>query len=341
MAATVATPLLHAVGWLAAQTVAALHALASEPFAAFRVSAPPPATVALAASGVALAMPAHPLPGRRLGWLAVLPMFWPAPDAPAPGDARVVVLDVGQGLAVSVCDPRASPPVRRRAHDSARDSTAARISSCPRSRPAGRASLDRLIVSHADNDHAGGAPAVLAAYPRAELLEGPDVTLRGRVCSRGERWEWDGVRFAILHPPLQFAPLGNESSCVLEDRGARRLRADQRRHRGARRGRAARRRPSLRATSSSCRTTAAVRPRRRRSSPRRRPRYALVSAGYANRWGFPKPAVRARWEESGAAVHVTADGGALTVTLDEHGVAVTAERGSIRTTGRRPTRGRK
>ena len=70
-----------------------------------------------------------------------------------------------------------------------------------------------------------------------------------------------------------------------------------------------------------------------------RPRYALVSAGYANRWGFPKPAVRARWAESGAAVAVTADGGALTVTLDEHGVAVTAERGSIRTTGRRPSQG--
>jgi competence protein ComEC len=56
------------------------------------------------------------------------------------------------------------------------------------------------------------------------------------------------------------------------------------------------------------------------------PRYALVSAGYANRWGFPKPAVRARWAESGAAVAVTADGGALSVTLDERGVAVTAER---------------
>ena len=38
------------------------------------------------------------------------------------------------------------------------------------------------------------------------------------------------------------------------------------------------------------------------------------------------PAVRARWEESGAAVQVTADDGALTVTLDGRGVAVTAER---------------
>ena len=324
LAATLATPLLHAVGWLAAETVAALHALASEPFAALPVSAPPPATVALAASGVALAMPAHPLPGRRLGWLAVLPMFWPAPAAPAPGDARVVVLDVGQGLAVGVSTHAHrllfdAGPRFGSGFDSGEDLVVPALAAgWPRV-------LDRLIVSHADNDHAGGAPAVLAAYPRAELLEGPDVMLRGRVCTRGERWEWDGVRFAILHPPLQFALLGNESSCVLkiearagsvlisgdiEARGeaalldAAELASDVVvvPHHGS-------------STSSSAPFVAAT-----------RPRYALVSAGYANRWGFPKPAVRARWAESGAAVAVTADGGALTVTLDEHGVAVTAER---------------
>jgi len=324
LAATLATPLLHAVGWLAAQTVAGLHALASEPFAALAVSAPPPATVALAASGVALAMPAHPLPGRRLGWLAVLPMFWPAPDAPAPGDARVVVLDVGQGLAVSVSTHSHrllfdAGPRFGSGFDSGEDLVVPALAAgWPRV-------LDRLIVSHADNDHAGGALAVLAAYPLAELLEGPDVALRGRVCTRGERWEWDGVRFAILHPPLEFGPLGNESSCVLKiearagsvlitgdiegsAEGAL-LQAGELAsdvvvvpHHGS-------------STSSSAPFVAAT-----------RPRYALVSAGYANRWGFPKPAVRARWAQSGAAVAVTADGGALAVTLDEHGVAVAAER---------------
>ena len=324
LSATVAPPLLHVVGWLAAQTVAALHALASEPFAAFRVSAPPPATVALAAAGVALAMPAHPLPGRRLGWLAVLPMFSPAPDAPDFGDARVVVLDVGQGLAVSVATHSHrllfdAGPRFGSGFDSGEDLVVPALAAgWPRV-------LDRLIVSHADNDHAGGAPAVLAAYPRADLLEGPDVALRGRVCARGERWAWDGVRFAILHPPLQFAPIGNESSCVLkidaragsvlitgdiEARGeeallhAAELASDVVvvPHHGS-------------STSSSPAFVAAT-----------EPRFALVSAGYANRWDFPKAAVRARWEASGAAVAVTADGGALTVTLDERGVAVKAER---------------
>jgi len=321
---TLAPPVLHAVGWLAAQTVAALHALASEPFAAFAVSAPPTATVALAASGVALAMPAHPLPGRRLGWLAVLPMFWPAPAVPAPGDARVVVLDVGQGLAVSVSTHAHrllfdAGPRFGSGFDSGEDIVVPALAAgWPRV-------LDRLIVSHADNDHAGGAPAVLAAYPRAELLEGPDVVLRGRVCMRGERWEWDGVRFAILHPPLEFAPLGNESSCVLkiEARGGSVLITGDVEARGEETLLQAAELASDvvvvphhgSSTSSSAPFVAAT-----------RPSYALVSAGYANRWGFPKPAVRARWAESGAAVAVTADGGALTVTLDARGVTLAAER---------------
>jgi competence protein ComEC len=261
-------------------------------------------------------------------------MFWPAPDTPAVGAARVVVLDVGQWLAVSVATHSHrllfdAGPRFGSGFDSGEDLVVPALAAgWPRQ-------LDRLIVSHADNDHAGGAPAVLAAYPRAEVLEGPDVALRGRVCARGERWEWDDVRFAILHPPIEFAPLGNESSCVLkidaragsvlltgdiEARGEEALlhRADDvgdsapavglasdvvvAPHHGS-------------STSSSPALVAAT-----------RPRYALVSAGFANRWGFPKPAVRARWERSGAAIAVTADAGALTVVLDERGVSVSAER---------------
>ena len=56
--------------------------------------------------------------------------------------------------------------------------------------------------------------------------------------------------------------------------------------------------------------------------------HALVSAGYANRWGFPRPDVRARWERAGAAMRVTGDTGALTVVLGARrgDIAITAER---------------
>jgi competence protein ComEC len=234
------------------------------------------------------------------------------------------VLDVGQGLAVSVATHSHrllfdAGPRFGSGFDSGEDLVVPALAAgWPRT-------LDRLIVSHADNDHAGGAPAVLAAYPRADLLEGPDVALRGRVCARGERWEWDGVRFAILHPPLEFAPLGNESSCVLkvEARAGSVLITGDIEARGE----------EALLQSAELASDVVVVPHHgsgTSSSPSfvavTRARHALVSAGHENRWGFPKPAVRERWTQSGAAVAVTADGGALTVTLDERGVAVTAER---------------
>jgi competence protein ComEC len=50
-----------------------------------------------------------------------------------------------------------------------------------------------------------------------------------------------------------------------------------------------------------------------------RPSLALVSAAYGNRWGFPKPAVRAAWEDAGARVLVTSTSGAITVELEPSG----------------------
>jgi competence protein ComEC len=189
----------------------------------------------------------------------------------------------------------------------------------------GRRDLDLIIVSHADNDHAGGAAAVAAAYPGSAIAKGPDVAaLPGRVCTRGETWEWDGVQFALLHPHADFAARGNDSSCVLkvtagaaallvagdvEQRGERALLEQPLAasvivvpHHGS-------------ATSSSAPFVAAV-----------DAEHAIVSAGFANRWGFPKPEVRARWEGSGAAVVVTGDAGAVTIALEPSGATVSAER---------------
>jgi competence protein ComEC len=55
-------------------------------------------------------------------------------------------------------------------------------------------------------------------------------------------------------------------------------------------------------------------------------KHAIVSAGFANRWGFPRPEVRARWEERGARVVTTGDAGAVTVVLGTADVAVSTER---------------
>jgi competence protein ComEC len=245
---------------------------------------------------------------------------------PAPGAARVVVLDVGQGLAVSVATHAHrllfdAGPSFRSGFDSGDDIV------LPALRASAPRGLDLLIVSHADNDHAGGASAVLAAFPNAGVLKGPDVaTLPGTVCEPGARWEWDGVAFAILHPARDFAARGNESSCVLKvsARGGSVLIAGDIEARGE----------SATVRSGGLASDVVVVPHHGSATSSSQAfvdavgaKLALVSAGYANRWGFPKPAVTARWERGGARVAVTGDDGALTVSIDAAGPTLTAERG--------------
>jgi competence protein ComEC len=82
-----------------------------------------------------------------------------------------------------------------------------------------------MLLSHADADHAGGAPAVMRGLPVARVLSGEaaalPAVLGAHPCISDERWEWDGVRFSLW----QWAQAGdsNQDSCVLmvEARGER------------------------------------------------------------------------------------------------------------------------
>ena len=318
--------LVRATVYLAGCSVRSLHAIAELPAAAFALPSPPWPAFAAAAFGVGFAVGGAALPGRRLAWLALLPLVMPALELPPHGSARVVVLDVGHGLAMLV-ETHAhrllfdAGPTARSGFDSGEQIV------LPALAASGRRRLDRLIVSHADNDHAGGAAAVVAALRGVEVIKGPDVVEPpGRVCMRGDEWSWDGVRFTILHPGADFGARGNESSCVLKiEAGASSLLVAGDIERRGENAVLAQSVPIAAdvvvvphhgsATSSSPSFVAAV-----------AAEHAIVSAGYANRWGFPRPEVRERWEQSGAEVTVTGDSGAVSVTLEPAGIAVAAER---------------
>jgi competence protein ComEC len=324
-------PVVQLAGWVASGTVRALHAVAELPGATLAVGAVSQPAAVLAALGVGVALPAHPLPGRRLGWVALLPLFWPASSAPAHGDARVVALDVGHGLAV-VVETHAhrllfdAGPTFPSGFDVGEEVV------LPALGASGRGGLDALLVSHADNDHAGGARAVIAAFPGAAVLHGPDVqALGGRRCERGQSWEWDGVRFDVLHPRAADAARGNDSSCVLKvsaTRGTVLLTGDV-----EARGEAALVQGDARSARAELAADVVVVPHHgsaTSSTPAfvaaAHASHAVVSAGYKNRWGFPKPEVRARWERAGANVLVTGESGAVTIELRASGIAVRAER---------------
>jgi competence protein ComEC len=50
------------------------------------------------------------------------------------------------------------------------------------------------------------------------------------------------------------------------------------------------------------------------------PRWTVVSAGYDNRWNFPKPEVIARWQGAGATTLSTARSGAVTFHFGSSGL---------------------
>jgi len=319
-----AAPLVQIAAAVAGTTTRALHAVAELHGASLVLPLPSAAALAAATLGVACAVAGRGLPGSRLAWLALLPVWLPTLKLPPHGTARAVVLDVGHGLAVLVETHGSrllfdAGPTAPSGFDSGEQIV------LPALAAGGRRGLDRLVVSHSDNDHAGGAAAIVAAFPAVDVIKGPDVVaLNGRACVEGDAWTWDGVRFSILHPGADFAARGNDSSCVLKVETATSallVTGDI-----ERRGESAVLTQPLAAdvvvvphhgsaTSSSPAFVSAV-----------DARYAIVSAGYANRWGFPRPEVRERWRESGATVVVTGDAGAVSVELSPEGAAVAAER---------------
>ena len=268
------------------------------------------------------------VPARALGLLLLAPLLWPRSERLAQGAFEAWVLDVGQGSAVLLrTSSRAllydTGPRYRSGFDLGEATVVPSLHALDVHR------LDRLLISHGDADHAGGAAAVLAAYPRP-LLQGAEPQRSGLPllpCVRGQHWRWDGVDFEMLHPQLDDAVSGNESSCVLAVRGSggtlvlggdigarseRRIAEDWRAgraplvlllpHHGSR-------------FSSSAALLAAL-----------RPSLALVSAGYRSAYGHPHGDVRARLAASGVALFNTAEAGALHLRVGADGPRLRALR---------------
>jgi competence protein ComEC len=88
----------------------------------------------------------------------------------------------------------------------------------PVMRSLGIRSLDRLIVSHGDNDHAGGLQSVLAAMSVGTLIASEPGAVGSSAylpCRQGQRWLWDGVVFQVLHP-ARLQRMANNNSCVVQ-----------------------------------------------------------------------------------------------------------------------------
>ena len=191
-----------------------LQWLAQFPGAVWQQHAPSGWAVAAALVGVVWLAAPRGIPGRALAGVWFLPLFVLMPSRPDPGTFRMTVLDVGQGLAVVVQTHRHTLlyDTGPRYTD---DADAGGRIVAPFLRAAGVARLGAMIVSHQDSDHSGGAATLLQTVPVDWLLSSLPydhdllaewVAEDGAAarCVAGQRWEWDGVRFTVLHPPDSF-----------------------------------------------------------------------------------------------------------------------------------------
>ena len=290
-------------------------------------------TTVVAFVGAVMLLPWLPGRSRYLCALAVVPLVWPSNHAHlAQGDVRLTVLDVGHGLAVLVETQSQMLVYDAGARfasgfDVGNDIVAPVLRS--------RRNPDVVVISHSDNDHIGGAAAIVANWPRVRVIHGPDVdSLEGERCIAGQAWSTDGVSFEFLHPERSFSARGNDSSCVLKvtgNAGSVLLAGDiERRGEAAVAARGAADVDVVvaphhgSATSSGPALVAAT-----------MPSVVVFSAGYRNRWGFPADPVVARWCAAGAAVYVTGEQGATEIALSADLMTVhtlrTAERRYWRT----------
>lgn len=301
------------LGWLTLHTYQLLVWFSSLPYAVFTL---PDAELwfwIVAIIGFLLLLFPAGIPGRGLGIWLIAPLFLLKPVRPAHAELWITLLDVGQGLAC-VIETKDHLMVYDTGPAYSSGFNTADSVLIPYLRSRGYASIDRLVLSNGDRDHAGGYSALKQAIMVDDILAGePERLQQVRACQAGEGWHWNGVSFTILHPSgHERFNHANDRSCVvqvavgewrillpgdIESQGegsllahyAKDLRSDivVAPHHGS-------------ATSSTPAFVKAV-----------DPDWVLVSSGYRNSYGFPKDEVVQRWRQRGAVVLNTAETGAI------------------------------
>jgi competence protein ComEC len=279
----------------------------------------PPVWALLPATlGGALLLAPRGWPARWLGVVLISPMILVSSPKPGHGEYWFTLLDVGQGLA-AVVETRQHTLVYDTGAKFSDDFNAGEAVVLPflRSRNVGR--VDLLLVSHGDNDHIGGAAAVIEGVTTMKVLTSvPDRIDHPHVnrCQAGQRWQWDGVDFEVLHPPLGWKESGNNQSCVLRVRnegGSILVTADI--------GRKVERHllenygeklssDIMLIPHHASRTSSSV-----AFLTKVNPETALLTVGYRNRFGFPQPDIIARYKRLGIRVRDTLKEGAIRIRV--------------------------
>ncbi len=194
-----------------------LSSLASLPLAGFYV--PDAKPVALLAAIIAVLCLTKPA-GGRLRWLA-FPISLPFITSllvVRPDGLLVHVLDVGQGQAVVV--ESGNYVLLYDTGAGIGEFSAFRRVIQPFFRYRGISQPDQVVISHPDNDHAGGLAHLRSVYPDVPIMSPsafhadvqPDSD-----CHAGKQWQYRDIEFSVLYPDagVDSTLSDNNLSCVL------------------------------------------------------------------------------------------------------------------------------
>ena len=286
--------------------------------APFYVADPGPWLAWLVATAAASLSPVSRLAAAALATTVAMLLVLPRTAVP-PGQVDLEVLDVGQGTAV-LLETANHTLIYDTGPSYLTGGDAGSGVVLPSLRGRGWRRVDRLVLSHGDLDHIGGATSVIAGARVVDILSGEAVPgIEAGRCHTGLAWHWDDVAFSILGPQPDSEDTGNNASCVLliETAAARVLLAGDI-------GATVEARLDLppvdvllvphhgSLTSSTAGLVATT-----------RPSFAVVAAGFDNRFGHPHPDVVDRYRRAGSHIVSTGLAGAVAWTsVNPHVITV-------------------
>ncbi|MGH8751834.1 MAG: DNA internalization-related competence protein ComEC/Rec2 [Burkholderiales bacterium] len=318
-----------------------LEWLSALPDAVWQQHAPPLWAAVAGVAGIIWMLLPRGFPARWLGAAGLLPLFLFAPATPEPGAMQITVLDVGQGLAVVARTQNHALLYDTGPAFSSETDSGNRII-VPYLRAAGIRQLDGVIVTHADADHSGGAISVLDSLPvdwlASSLPAEHPIQIHARrslSCYAGQSWEWDGVRFEILHPDLASYQNDkiktNARGCVLKitsRHGSVLLPADIEKKSED---------ELLQRASEKLQADVLIAPHHGSKTSSTgifleqvKPKTVIFTVGYRNPFGHPKAEVVERYKSLGSKIYRSDLDGALTLDFDARGITTRAYRAERR-----------
>lgn len=168
-----------------------------------------------ALASVLLLLPIR-LKEKALAVYLLLPLIVGRATTIKQGDLTVSVLDVGQGLSVLI--ETQSHSLLYDVGSSWGDKSMVTQVLWPFLQSKSIAHIDKLVISHNDNDHAGGLVHLqklidISQIDSGEVLQ-PSASISSS-CHQQGPWQWDDVEFRFIHFPDQYKNSPNNASCIL------------------------------------------------------------------------------------------------------------------------------